>query len=124
MVMAAAVVAALAQLLLLNSLLQVHLRVSLLLVGSCKLATACVAAEGLFAGVSSNVGGEVIRSRERSHANATLEGLLARVDSDVTRQLVGSRESSVAVLNGARVGTLVNGRFAGAVGIFARLHRD
>lgn len=71
-----------------------------------------------------NVGGEVIRSRERSHANATLERLLASVNSNVTRQLIGTGESSVAIFNGTRVRALVHRRFAGAVWIFAWLYRD
>lgn len=124
MMMAAAAVATLAQLLLLYPLLQVNFCVSFLLVGSCKLTTACVTAEGLFAGVRPDVGGEVVRSRERSHADAALERFLSRVDANVTRQLIRPRESSVAIFNRARVRTLVNGRFAWAIWIFARLHGD
>ena len=65
----------------------------------------------------------MIASAECSHANPTLERLLSRVNPDVSGQLVTPGESPVAVRHRASVGSLVDGRFAGAVRIFPRSHR-
>lgn len=120
----AGVVAAAAVLFLLYPLLEMDLGVAFLLVGSGELAAADVAGEGFLAGVGADVGGEVVGAAEGSHADPALEGLLTGVDPDMSGEFVRSGESSVAVFDGARVRSFVNGRFAGAVRVLAGLHRD
>lgn len=107
--------------LLLDALLQVHLGVSLLLVGAGKLAAANVAGEGLLTGVRPNVRRQVVRTRERPHAYSALERLLARVDANVARQFVGPRKATVTVLDGTCVWPLVHWRLARAVRVLSRL---
>lgn len=123
MEMVVVVIVVLTQLLLLYALLQMNLCVSFLLVGPREFPT-CIARERLFTGMRSDVSREMIGARERSHANSALERLLTGVNSNVAGEFVRSREATVAVLHGASVGALVNGRLAGTVGVLARLHRD
>lgn len=95
----------------------------LFLVAARELSSAGLARERLLARVCPDVCGEVVRPAEGPHADPALEGLLARVDSDVPRQFVAARKSTVATVDGAGVGTLVQGGFGRTVRILARLHR-
>uniref|UniRef100_A0A182QLR0 Uncharacterized protein n=1 Tax=Anopheles farauti TaxID=69004 RepID=A0A182QLR0_9DIPT len=109
--------------LLLDALLEVHLRVTLLLVRSGELSAADVTRERFLARVRPDVRRQVVRPAERAHADPTLERLLAGVDADVAGQLVRAGEPPVAVLDRARVRSLVDGRLARAVRVLARFHR-
>lgn len=108
----------------LQTLLQVHLGVPLLLVRARELAAAHVARERLLARVRAHVRRQVVRPAERAHADAALERFLPRVDADVPRQFVRPREPAVAAFHRARVRSLVDGGFARPVRIFARFDRD
>lgn len=79
------VVRAAAAALALQSLLQVHLRVPLLLVRTRELAAAHVTREWLLAGVCADMRRQVIRSAKRAHADSTLERFLARMNAYVPR---------------------------------------
>lgn len=118
------IVAILAQLFLLDALLQVNLCVSFLFIGSGEFTPAGVATEWLLASVRSDVRRQVVGTREGSHANSALERLLPGVNSDVASELIRSREAAVAIFDGASVGALVNWRLARTIWIFARLHWD
>lgn len=110
------------------------LRVPFSLIGPRKFPAADLTAEGLLAGVRANVRGQVVASREGTHADAALkyntlkamkgnsfayatngidpylEWLLPGVNSDVPRELVGPAEPSVALVNRALVGPLLQRR--------------
>lgn len=101
-------------------MLEVHLGVAFALVTASKLTSTKVAGEGLLAGVSANVSGEVVAATERAHADAALEGLVARMDPQVARELVRAREPPVAVFGRAGVGALVDWGLTGPVGVLSR----
>jgi hypothetical protein len=124
MVIVVVITAALTLLLLLDALFQMNFSVSFLFIGSCKFTSACVTTEWFLSSVCTNVCRQVIRSREGSHADATLERFLSGVDSDVTCEFIGSRETAVTVLNWTCVRALMNWRLAWPIWIFARLHWD
>lgn len=107
----------------LQPLLEMHLGVSLLLIGACELAPAHLARKRLLTRVRPHVCRQVIRPAERTTADTTLERLLACVDANVPRQLIGAREASIAALDGAGVGALVHWRFARPVGVLAGFDR-
>lgn len=44
--------------------------------------------------------------------------------ADVSRELVTPGEPAIATVDGAGVGSLVNGRLAGPIRVFSGLHRD
>lgn len=106
----------------LQPLLEVHLRVTLLLVAPGELSAALITAERFLAGVRTYMGGEVVAARERAHADATLERFLSGVNAYVPRELVAPREPSIAAVDRAGVRPLVDRRFARSIRIFARLH--
>lgn len=99
-----------------------HFSVAFLLVASRELTSTRIALKRFFSCVRSDVCCKVIRSRERSHTNAALKRFLSRVDANVSRQLIRSRESPIAVLNWARVWSLVYRRLTRSVRILSRFH--
>lgn len=114
---------AVAVLFLLYPLLQVDLGVAFLFIRASKLPATDVTGEGFLAGVCPNVGRQVVRPAEGSHADSALERLLSGVNSDMSGKLVRSRETSITVFHRARVWSLVDRGFTGAVGILSRFNR-
>lgn len=97
---------------------------SLLLVAPGELPAADVAGERFFAGVRSDVRGEVVGSGEGPHAYPALKRLLTGVDPDVSGELVGPGESPVAVFHRTSVRSLVHRRFARPVRVLPRFDWD
>lgn len=97
---------------------------TLLLIGSGKLAPTEIAGERLLTRVSPDVSRQVIRSAEGSHADPALERLLTRVDADVASQFIGSGKPAVTSIDGTGIRALVDRSLTGTIGVLARLDRD
>lgn len=72
----------------LQPLLQVHFRVSLLLIRTRELAPAHITREWFLTRVRTHMRREVVRSTKRPHADSALERLLSCVNANMPRQLV------------------------------------
>lgn len=94
---------------------------SLLLVGPSELSSTYVTGERFLSSVRPDVGGKVVRSGERPHANATLERFLAGVNANVAGEFVRARKSSIAMFYRTRIRTFMNWSLARPIGILARL---
>jgi len=86
-----------------GGLLVVDLLVPLSLVRAGEPPAARLAGKRLLAGVGTNVGSEVIGTRETAEADVALEGFLASVDPEMSCELVRSRESLATVVNRANM---------------------
>lgn len=106
----------------LQSLLEMHFGVTLLLVASSELSAALITAERFLTGVRAHVGSQVVAPRERAHADATLERLLSGMNANVPRELVAAREPAIATVYRAGVGSLVDRRLARSIWILPRFH--
>lgn len=97
--------------------------VSRFLVAARKPPPAYVAGEGLFAGVSAQMSGQVVTAAEGALTDQTLEWPLTGVNSDVACELIAAREASIARLGRTRKWSVFDGNSAGTVWVFPRLHR-
>jgi hypothetical protein len=90
--------------------LGVNLCVAFTFVGTGEFTSTDFTAEWLFTCMCSNMSCQVVTSRECSHTNSTLEWLLAGVNANMPRELIRSAESSITLLNGTFVRTILQWR--------------
>ena len=81
-----------------------------------------ITSEWFFPRMGTNVGCEMVTSGKGAHADAALEGFLTRVNSNVTSELIWARKAPVAVGDGTSVGSLMQGGFAGTIGVLPGPH--